>query len=141
LWDDLVTQVISVRLVDSEDSWVWTLNTKPIFSVKNMYNSMLLSGFVPRRFIVWKLKIPRNINIFLWYVEKGVTLANNLIKRKWKGNSPCCFCNNIKTIQYLFFDCHVAKFVWNFEFNILLVLLICWVLGLEVSPTSSGNNC
>jgi len=114
LWNDLVNQVINVRLGDSEDSWVWTLDTKNIFSVKTMYNSMMLSGFLPRRFIVWKLKIPLKIKIFLWYLEKGVTLTkDNLIKRKWKGNSLCCFCNNTETIQHLFFDCHVAKFVWN----------------------------
>ena len=74
----------------------------------------MLSGFVPKRFTVWKLKIPLKIKIFLWYLGKGVTLIkDNLIKRKWKGNSLCCFFNNTETIQHLFFDCHAAKFVWN----------------------------
>jgi len=133
LWNDLVSQVINVRLGDSEDSWVWTLDTKNIFSVKTMYNSMMLSGFLPRRFIVWKLKIPLKIKIFLWYLGKGVTLIkDNLIKRKWKGNSLCCFCNNTETIQHLFFDCHVAKFVWSavfFAFGVKALASVSNMLG------------
>jgi hypothetical protein len=25
----------------------------------------------------------------------------------------CCFCNNLEIIQYMFFDCACAKFVWR----------------------------
>ena len=52
--------------------------------------------------------------IFLWYLKRGVTLTeDNLIKRNWKGCAKCCFCNSNETIQHLFFDCHVARFIWN----------------------------
>lgn len=63
---------------------------------------------------MWKLRIPLKVKIFLWYLRKGVTLTkDNLIKRHWKGDSTCCFCSCKETIRHLFFDCHVAKFVWN----------------------------
>jgi hypothetical protein len=84
--------------------------------------------------LVWKLRLPLKIKIFLWYLKKGVLLTrDNLIKRKWKGESKCCFCNNNETIQHVFFECHVAKFAWNavfflhLEYNLLLVFHICWV--------------
>ena len=30
----------------------------------------------------------------------------------WNGNKLCCFCSSDETIQHLFIDCHVAKFLW-----------------------------
>ena len=45
---------------------------------------------------------------------KGVILTkDNLKKCNWNGDDGCCFCNNKETIQHLFFDCHVASFVWR----------------------------
>ena len=67
--------------------------------------------------ISWKIKVPLKIKFFLWYLKKGVILTkDNLAKRNWKGDKKCCFCNNDESIQHLFFECHVAKFVWNVVF-------------------------
>ena len=45
--------------------------------------------------------------------SKGVLLTkDNLLKRGWKGAS-CSMCGFKETIQHLFFDCHVARFLWN----------------------------
>ena len=38
---------------------------------------------------------------------------DNLIKRNWKGSTKCCFYSLEESIQHLFFECHVARFVWN----------------------------
>jgi hypothetical protein len=27
--------------------------------------------------------------------------------------AKCCFCDSLETIQYLFFDCALAKFIWR----------------------------
>ena len=46
--------------------------------------------------------------------KKGVILTkDNLAKRNWKGDTKCCFCSSSEAIQHLFFDCYVARFVWN----------------------------
>ena len=66
---------------------------------------------------------------------KGVILTkHNMLKRRWKGESNCCFCREKENIQHLFFEFHVAKFAWNtifFAFGIkqLLMSLTCWVPG------------
>ena len=66
---------------------------------------------------MWKLRLPLKIKFFLWYLKKGVLLTrDNLINRKWKGESKCCFCIKNESIEHLFFDCHVAKFAWNAVF-------------------------
>jgi hypothetical protein len=31
----------------------------------------------------------------------------------WHGNEMCGFCSNNETVQHLFFDCVIAKFVWR----------------------------
>jgi hypothetical protein len=43
-----------------------------------------------------------------------ILTKDNLLKRNWKGNDKCCFCNNKETIQHLFFEWHVACFIWRF---------------------------
>jgi len=48
-------------------------------------------------------------------------LKDNLVRRNWNGNKQCYFCSSDKTIQHLFIDCHVAKFLWRvvqFAFNL-----------------------
>jgi hypothetical protein len=54
------------------------------------------------------------IKIFVWFLIKGVVLTkDNLLKRNWKGDEKCCFCNNKETFEHLFFECHVARFIWR----------------------------
>jgi hypothetical protein len=72
--------------------------------------------------MIWKLKLPLKIKIFLWYLERGVILnKDNLIQRNWRGGKQCVFCSQPESIQHLFFDCHFAKFIWTavqISFNI-----------------------
>ena len=50
----------------------------------------------------------------MWYLKRDVILTkDNLARRNWNGNKLCCFCSNDETIQHLFIDCHVAKFLWR----------------------------
>jgi hypothetical protein len=65
---------------------------------------------------IWQLKIPSRIKVFLWYLKKCVTLTkDNLARRNWNGDTSCCFCHSLETIQHLFFDCSHAKFLWRAE--------------------------
>ena len=85
-----------------------------LFSVKSMYRDIMQAVRLPEHSVLWKLRVPLKVKIFLWYLKKGVTLTkDNLLKRNWKGDSTCCFCSCKETIQHLFFECHVAKFVWG----------------------------
>ena len=84
-----------------------------------MCNAMLNSDFMPYNRYLWKIKIPLKVKVFLWFLYKGVTLTkDNLIKRSWHGNEKCYFCNNLETIQYLFLNCVLGKFI-NYKRDIL----------------------
>jgi hypothetical protein len=52
--------------------------------------------------------------VFLWLLHRQAILTkDNLAKRNWHGNVMCCFCDAFETIQHLFFDCSLAKFIWR----------------------------
>ena len=76
----------------------------------------------------------------MWYLNRGVILTkDNLARRNWNGNKLCCFCSNDETIQHLFIDCHVAKFLWRavqFAFDLnpprsITYLFGNWLRGVE----------
>ena len=90
--------------------------------------------------IIWKLKIPLKIKVFMWYLQKGVVLTkDNLARRQWKGSIKCCFCNFDEAIQHLFFDCQLARIIWRIvhvSFNItppmnILHMFNGWLIGLN----------
>lgn len=64
---------------------------------------------------VWKFKIPLKIKIFIWLFAKNKILTkDNLFKKGWrKGDKKCQFCHLEETVQHLFFECPVAKLLWN----------------------------
>ena len=79
-----------------------------------MYRAITTTNIIPHNHIIWKLKLPLKIKIFMWYLIKGVTLTkDNLARQRWKGSLNCCCCSLIETIQHLFFDCQNAKFLWR----------------------------
>jgi hypothetical protein len=55
-WLDLVGNVLIVNLNDHKDSFIWTANKN--FSVKNMYNDIVLRERIPVNCWAWKTKIP-----------------------------------------------------------------------------------
>jgi hypothetical protein len=87
-----------------------------------MYNSLIAWLPTLRKNVIWKLKFPLKVKIFVWYLQKGVVLTKyNIARRQLKGSLKCCFCSMGETIRYLFFDCQMARFMWRIvqvSFNI-----------------------
>ena len=82
-----------------------------------MYKSIMYRKVIPKRNMIWKLRLPLKIKIFLWYLKKGVILTkDNLAKRRWKGSVKCCFYEAKESIQHIFFDCILVRFMWNTVF-------------------------
>ena len=112
MWHDLIAQISHVRLNNDADVFHWNLNQAGVFTISSMYNALISNGNVQFDKHLWKLKMPLKIKIFMWYLKRGVILTkDNLARRNWNGNKQCCFCSSDKTIQHIFFDCHVAHTV------------------------------
>ena len=79
-----------------------------------MYYNLISILIYNRNGVLWKLKLPLNIKIFLSYLGKEVILTkDNLGKRRWRGSLKCSFCNQNENIQHFFFDYYIAKTVWR----------------------------
>ena len=139
-WLHLIAKVVNVQLTDQKDTFLWTLKQNSQFTVRSMYRALVAPLAVPYNNIIWKLKIPLKIKVFMWYLQKGVVLTkDNLARRQWKGSIKCCFCNFDETIQHLFFDCQLARIIWRIvhvSFNItppmnILHMFNGWLIGLN----------
>jgi hypothetical protein len=64
---------------------------------------------------MWWIKIPLKIKVFMWLtLHNSILTRDILIRRGWKGkDSRCCFCDELETIDHLFFECRLARFVWG----------------------------
>lgn len=110
-WHELVGRVLLVQLDKPKDNFAWSISKT--FTVHSMYKDLMKGAGLPAKCIAWKAKLPLKIKVFLWYLKQWVILTkDNLVKRKWKGCTSCCFCSKSKTIQHLFY-CHLARLMWN----------------------------
>ena len=118
-WNELVGRVMNLVRREGRDKFNWGLNKTGVFTVRSMYKHLVNNGIKVSQEI-WKTKIPLKTKIFMWYVKRGVLLTkDNLARRNWNGYQGCCFCNSNESIQHLFFDCHLAKFIWRIVFMTL----------------------
>jgi hypothetical protein len=130
-WDNricIVRSVIAVTLSEHMDSFKWTANK--IFSVKNLYNDLVLRSGTPVNCWAWNAKIPLKIKIFLWFLKNRVLLTkDNLVKRQWKGCTKVLFLYCTRVNKHLFFDCIMARLMWG---------IICSTFGTK-KPLDVGH--
>jgi hypothetical protein len=109
-----VSRLIDINLNDQEDNFIWDLTSSGVFSVKSLYLDLMNGDAQYLHKFIWKFKVPLKIRIFMWFLQRNVILTkDNLAKRKWQGDSKCCFCNQEETIHHLFISCPLAKIMWR----------------------------
>jgi len=69
----LVAQIAHVQLVDGSDTFRWNLTNSGSFTVRSLYLHLLDRQSHFRHKMIWKLKIPLKIKIFLWFLQRGDT--------------------------------------------------------------------
>lgn len=121
-WHQLVATVMNTQLMDRRDIFRWSLSQDGRFTVSSMYKMLIAPNVTRHKHIIWKLKIPLKIKIFMWYLVKGVVLTkDNLAKQQWNGSLKCAFCDFDESINHLLFDCQMSRFIWRIvqiSFNI-----------------------
>jgi hypothetical protein len=87
--------------------------------------------------------VPSRIYIFLWLLANNKTLTrDNLEKRRELNDKICLFCTEVETISHLFYECCVAKRIWEVMAEITDVPLITdfesmakwWIRGEKCNP-------
>jgi hypothetical protein len=105
-WLNLCQRLMTVNLSNRQDKFVWKLTKSGVFTVKSMYVDLMNEDVQFLHKFLWKLKLPLNIKIFMWFIHGKVLLTkDNLVKHKWKGCTKCCFCDSKETVQHLFISC------------------------------------
>lgn len=65
--------------------------------MKSMYNALLNTDQGLGMGHIWKSRLRPKIKIFMWLLENKVILTiDNLVKRKWIGDTTCSFCSFTK---------------------------------------------
>ena len=118
-WNELFSVVKDLSLNDREDTIIWDLEPKGIYTVKSYYNFVNFRGVAPDNIIsIWKTNVPQRIQIFLWLVVRNKLLTrDNLLKRQHVADTTCLFCNEAELAYHLFFDCVVARELWREIFS------------------------
>lgn len=64
---------------------------------------------------IWKILCPPGIHVLLWLVVNNKCLTrDNLEKRRPVEDGTCLFCSEPETTRHLFFECVVARYLWQF---------------------------
>jgi hypothetical protein len=91
-WLKSMGKINNVSLDNGRDMFRWDLNTMGTFSVRSIYLHLLNQHAPFRHTFIWKLKVPLEIKIFLWYLQRGIILTKDNLKRKnWKGVRSVAF--------------------------------------------------
>jgi len=80
-WYNVVLMVANVHLTNQRDHFGWRLHQNGLFSVNSMYRALLGVQALPYNNLIWKLKLPLKIKVFMWYLYKGVILTKDNLAR------------------------------------------------------------
>lgn len=111
-WERILNSCDQVRLLDSGDKVWWTLTQNGKFTVSSFYKKLMWQNVdFPHEFL-WKIRIPLKIWILLWLmIHKSILTKEVLQHRGWKGDTQ--YCGLEETINHLFLQCPLARFLWN----------------------------
>jgi mannosylglycoprotein endo-beta-mannosidase len=114
MWNKLLDMCGNTSLSQEPDRVSWKLTRSGVFSVKSLYTYLMARQVLFPYKMIWRLKIPLKIKAFIWLIVKNRILTKmNLVKKGWKGNVSCEFCEGKEDMNHLFFECPMAKYNWS----------------------------
>lgn len=122
-WHELVEVTSSIAFTNDPDVVIWQYDKSGKYSSKLFYAIINFRGvlpiFVP---VVWKIEIPPKIQMFLWLqAHNRLMTVDNLLRRGIVKPRSCQFCKEDESIAHLFFECVVAKAMWEIASRFLEV--------------------
>ncbi|KAM7525590.1 hypothetical protein LguiA_015492 [Lonicera macranthoides] len=99
-----------------EDTPSWSKVSSGKFSIKSCYDAITEeNGSEEENWLwLWKIRIPRKLNFFLWTIRHGKNLCNH--QRMMRGMNTmgdCKFCGGLENNDHIFRYCYKANEVWN----------------------------
>ena len=114
-WYELEAMASSIVFDDCSDSLIWQFESNGVYSTTSLYAIINFGGVIPIYIpAVWQLHIPPRVHIFLWLLGHNKLMTrDNLLKRHLNKPEDCVFCSELESIDHLFFNCIVAKQIWQ----------------------------
>ncbi|XP_058786092.1 uncharacterized protein LOC131660788 [Vicia villosa] len=124
-WRTLHSMLQPISLeVEDLDSFDWILNPSGLFIVSSVRLVMeeakdfaWQSNTISWMKTIWALKIPLKVQVFSWRFLAGrLPLRDQLLRRNVPNIASvnCPFCETqAENLNHLFFDCSMAKFIWE----------------------------
>ncbi|KAJ3689792.1 hypothetical protein LUZ61_018956 [Rhynchospora tenuis] len=107
----------SVSVVGGNQGPIWKWSATGNYSSASAYRLLADPGWrSPYHSILWKLKIPPKVRVFLWLaLLDRILTQQNLLIRNWPTISACkcCSLDCTETTAHLFILCDFAKQIWS----------------------------
>ena len=115
-WRELLECVaLHEPLVDGvQDRVRWHLEPSGQFSTKSLYAAIAPSAAPPPLSMVWSVRLPLKIRIFMWQWIRGrIPSGVEVRKRNGPGSGLCPLCAVPEDSNHIFFACTSAQFLWS----------------------------
>lgn len=100
-----------LRLSCVKDNLVWLVNNAALNS-KDLYYNIAGSQVSNARLwqIIWKLKVPNRVRIFIWKVGNHILPVRSFLKKRMVNLNPHCPCcdQENETSFHTLSECHLA---------------------------------
>lgn len=92
-------------------SLAYSWEKKGVYTAKSMYRWLAFQRVSDVQLQkIWKLKI---LKIFLWQlVQDRLQTREQILKRRGPNSGKCPICDDVESIDHLFFNCPIAQFLW-----------------------------
>lgn len=81
-WHNLVSSIVHIQLNDEYDSFRWNIHQIGQISVRSIYLALINNDHIVGNKVLWKLKMPLKIKIFMRYLFKGLVLTKDNLARR-----------------------------------------------------------
>ncbi|KAK8994730.1 hypothetical protein V6N11_045803 [Hibiscus sabdariffa] len=117
----VIPHVLSIRCpdpLDVPDMPTWRLNVSQTFDIKSAYTSLMDNLWDTKSQIwkmIWSLRVPQRLRIFLWLTLKGRLMTNaERFRRSLCSHTICPCCQSTdESVLHVLHDCSHALEVWN----------------------------
>lgn len=114
---------LNLPLANQQDRWVWTPDSKGLFTVKSCYLCVLPPPFVSDSLLapaewkgLWKLSLHAQLKILLWKLVCNVIPTRSRVGALLTSSAEpsCCpLClSKVETIQHLLISCTFSRITW-----------------------------
>ena len=130
---NLLSLLEGVVLTQGPDIVSWRLIASGKFSVNSLYRALARGTHQQVASGLWKARLPLKIKVFFWQMCRDkLPTSVNIAKRNGPSNGSCVVCGEPETANHVFFQCHLARFVWS---------AVQEAIGQDWDPRSCSKLC